>query len=273
MKRRRSLFSGLLFAVLAVLMIVPLAWGVGISLKSNAELLVDPNSFMHGPYTLANYHQVLAEPQIATWIGNSLLVSGATTIGVLVVASLAGFGFGRLDFPGKRICFVIALFGLAVPEQALIIGRHHLLGLIRLHNSYFALIYPNLAMPIGMLMMTQYFRAIPNEIEEAARLDGASRLIVFWKVLLPLTLPAQVTLGILTFLMCWNEYFWPLISATNKQMYTLTVGIASSQIVLSETEGLGFLMAQAVLAGLPILLIYVILQKQMIRSVAAMIVR
>src|SRR3546814_21156108 len=117
-----------------------------------------------------------------------------------------------------------------------------------------------LSAPFCVFLMTQYFRAIPRDIDEAALLDGASRFKVFWKVLLPLTIPAQATLGIFTFLSAWNDYWWPLISATNKQMFTLTVGIASTQMNFAQTEGLGFLMAQAVLAGLPILLVYLFFQ-------------
>ena len=112
---------------------------------------------------------------------------------------------------------------------------------------------PGLAMPFGVFLMTQYFRAIPREIDEAALLDNASRFKVFWRVLLPLTLPAQATLGIFTFLHAWNDYWWPLISGTNERMYTLTVGIALAQINFAESDGLGFLMAQAMFAALPIL--------------------
>ena len=100
--------------------------------------------------------------------------------------------------------------------------------------------------------MTQFFRAIPKEIDEAALLDNTPRFRIFWKVLLPLTMPAQATLGIFTFLLAWNDYWWPLISATKKDMYTLTIGIASSQRNFAQTEGLGFLAAQAVFASLPV---------------------
>jgi multiple sugar transport system permease protein len=202
------------------------------------------------------------------WIGNSLIVSLGMTAGVLVLASLAGYGFARLEFPGRNILFVIVLLGLAVPEQAVIIARHQLFSAAALHNTYAALMLPGMAAPFGVFLMTQYFRAIPRDIDEAALLDGASRFTIFWKVLLPLTIPAQATLGIFTFLSAWNDYWWPLISATNKDMFTLTVGIASSQMNFAQTEGLGFLMAQAVFAGLPILIVYLFFQKYIVQAVA-----
>ena len=123
--------------------------------------------------------------------------------------------------------------------------------------------------------MTQYFRAIPQaNIDEAAMLDGASRLkSVFWNVLLPLTIPAQATLAVFTFLGAWNDYWWPLISATTSDRYTLTVGLASSQMNYAQTSGLGFLMAQAVFASIPILIVYIVFQKQIVRAMAGTAVR
>jgi multiple sugar transport system permease protein len=199
---------------------------------------------------------------------NSVIVSLATTAGVLLLASLAGYGFARLEFPGRRLLFVAVLLGLAIPEQAVIIGRHQLFGAVSLHNTYAALVLPGLAMPFGVFLMTQYFRAIPQEIDEAALLDGASRRQIFWRILLPLTIPAQATLGIFTFFHAWNDYWWPLISATDKDMQTLTVGIAATQMNFAQTEGLGFLMAQAVFAGVPTLLVYLVFQKYLVRAVA-----
>jgi multiple sugar transport system permease protein len=124
-----------------------------------------------------------------------------------------------------------------------------------------------------VFLMTQYFRAIPRELDEAALLDNASRFRIFWKVLLPLTLPAQATLGIFTFLGSWNDYFWPLISATKKEMYTLTVGMASTQTNFAQSEGIGYLMAQAVFAGAPILVVYLFFQKYIVTAVSGAAVR
>ena len=128
--------------------------------------------------------------------------------------------------------------------------------------------YVMYAAPFGVFLMTQYFRATPQELEEAAALDGASRFKIFWRILLPLSLPAQATLGIFTFLSTWNDYWWPLISATDSDMYTLTVGVASSQMNFAQTNGLGFLMAQAVFASVPILIVYVIFQRYIVAGVS-----
>ena len=173
----------------------------------------------------------------------------------------------------RRTLFVFVLLGLAIPEQAVILPQHQLFAELGLHNSYTGLILPGLAGSFGVFFMTQYFKAIPPELDEAAMLDGASRLKTFWTVLLPLTLPAQATLGVFTFLASWNSYWWPLISATRSDMYTLTVGLAASQMNYAQTSGLGFLMAQAVFASIPILIVYLIFQKQIVRAMAGPAVR
>src|ERR687893_410700 len=257
----------------ALVMLAPLIWTLLLSFKSNAELMADSGAAFSAPYTLENYRSIFAGSLTTRWLLNSLIVSLGTTAGVLVLSSLAGYGFARLDFPFRRTLFIFVLLGLAIPEQAVILPQHQLFAELRLHNSYPGLILPGLAGPFGVFFMTQYMRAIPRELDEAAMLDGASRLTLFWKVLLPLTMPAQATLGVFTFLASWNSYWWPLISATRSDMYTLTVGLAAAQMNYAQTSGLGFLMAQAVFASIPIFIVYVLFQKQIVRAMAGTAVR
>ena len=257
----------------AIVMAAPLIWTLMLSLKNSAELMRDSGAAFSAPYTLENYQAILAGSSVFRWLLNSIIVSTGTTLGVLALCSLAGYGFARLDFPLRRTLFVFVLLGLAIPEQAVILPQHQLFAELGLHNSYPGLILPGLAGSFGVFFMTQYFKAIPPELDEAAMLDGASRLKTFWTVLLPLTLPAQATLGVFTFLASWNSYWWPLISATRSDMYTLTVGLAASQMNYAQTSGLGFLMAQAVFASIPILIVYLIFQKQIVRAMAGTAVR
>jgi multiple sugar transport system permease protein len=250
----------------AAIVLAPLLWTVLLSLKANSELMRDSGSAFSAPYTLENYQAILHGNMVFRWLLNSVIVSVGTTLGVLALCSLAGYGFARLDFPLRRTLFVFVLLGLAIPEQAVILPQHRLFAELGLHNSYPGLILPGLAGPFGVFFMTQYFRAIPRELDEAAMLDGASRLRTFWQVLLPLTLPAQATLGVFTFLASWNSYWWPLISATRGDMFTLTVGLASAQMNYAQTSGLGFLMAQAVFASIPIFIVYILFQKHIVRA-------
>jgi len=255
-------------AVLGVIMMAPVAWIIGLSLKDNAELLKGTEAVFSFPYTLVNYANILESSSVFGWFMNSMIVAVGQTFGVLLLSSLAGYAFARLEFPFRKTLFIIVLFGLAVPEQAVIIARHQMFNWFDLHNTHIGLILPNLSSAFGVFLMTQFFRAIPKEIDEAAMLDNTSTFRIFWKVLLPLTLPAQATLGIFTFLQAWNDYWWPLISATKSDMYTLTIGIASSQTNFAQSEGLGFLGAQAIFASLPVVIVYIFFQRHIVTAVS-----
>jgi multiple sugar transport system permease protein len=252
----------------AVLWLVPVIWIVVMSLKPNAVLMRSTAGFLPIPFTLENYANLLRVSTVPYWLVNSLIVATAMTVLTLVVSSLAGYAFARLDFPGKRIVFVLVLAGLMVPEQAVFIPLHTMFADWGMHNSHAALTMPRVAVPIGVFLMTQFFKAVPRELEEAAELDNASRLTVFWKIMLPLSLPALTTLGLFTFLHAWNDFLWPLVSATETNMYTVTVGLGSIQGNFAQSEGLGSIMASAVFASVPVVLIYLIFQQYIVRGVA-----
>jgi multiple sugar transport system permease protein len=252
----------------AVLWLVPVIWIVVMSLKPNAVLMRSTAGFLPIPFTLENYANLLRVSTVPSWLVNSLIVATAMTVLTLVVSSLAGYAFARLDFPGKRIVFVLVLAGLMVPEQAVFIPLHTMFADWGMHNTHAALTMPRVAVPIGVFLMTQFFKAVPRELEEAAELDNASRQTVFWKIMLPLSLPALTTLGLFTFLHAWNDFLWPLVSATETNMYTVTVGLGSIQGNFAQSEGLGSIMASAVFASVPVVLIYLIFQQYIVRGVA-----
>ena len=274
MQRGRLGIAGwIALAIAALIMVAPLAWTLLLSLKNNAELVGHSEAALHGPYTLQNYGAIFGNSLTLRWLLNSTIVALGQTAGVLILASLAGYGFSRLDFPLRKPLFIFVLVGLAIPSQAVILVQHQLFAWAHLHNSYPGLILPGLVAPFGVFFMTTYMRGIPRELDEAAMLDGASRWTVFWKVILPLTKPAQSTLAVFTFLGAWNDYWWPLISATHSNMYTLTVGLAAAQMNYAQTSGLGYLMAQAVFASIPIFIVYIVFQKQIVRAMAGTAVR
>ena len=253
---------------LAIAWLAPIFWVIGLSLKPNDVIMKTTGGLLAPPFTLKNYTDIIATSAVFGWMLNSTIVAAGQTVLTLALSTLAGYGFARTDFPGKTIVFLLVLAGLAVPEQAIIVPLHTMFAEANLHNTYLGLIAPRLAVPFGVFLMTQYFRGIPAEIEEAAMLDNASRLTIFWNVVLPLTIPAQATLGIYTFLHAWNDYFWPLVSATKPDMYTLTIGLAATQTNFAQTEGIGFLMAQAVFAGVPVLILYLFFQRHIVAAVS-----
>src|SRR3954465_14130651 len=272
-RRRLTPLGWIALLIGAAVMVAPLAWTILLSLKHNAELVGHSGAALHAPYTLENYAAIAGNSGTMRGLPNGAHVALGPAAGVLILASLAGYGFARLDFPFRRTLFVIVLLGLAGPSQAVILPQHQLFAWLHLHNSYPGLILPGLIGPFGVFFMTTYMRGIPRELDEAAKLDGASRWTIFWKVILPLTIPAQSTLAVFTFLGSWNDYWWPLISATRSDMYTLTVGLAAAQMNYAQTSGLGFLMAQAVFASIPIFIVYIVFQKQIVRAMAGTAVR
>ena len=259
--------------VVAILWMVPVLWVLAMSLKPNEVLQRSTWGLIPTPFTLENYADLLRVATVPRWLMNSLVVAVGMTLFVLVVSSLAGYAFARLRFPFKRTLFVVMIAGLMVPEQAVFIPLHTMFaswqqaGFIG-HNTHAALVLPRVAVPIGVFLMTQFFRAVPRELEEAAELDHANRFTIFWRVMLPLSVPALTTLGLVTFIHAWNDYLWPLVSATRPDMYTVTVGLASIQGNFAMTEGMGSIMASAVFASLPIVLLFLIFQRFIVAGVA-----
>jgi len=253
---------------LAVLWMAPVVWVLAMSLKPNTELLRSTAGFLPIPFTLENYVNLLSLSTAPRWLLNSILVAGGMTLLTLVTSALAGYAFARIEFPGRRALFLLVLTGLMVPEQAVFIPLHTMFADWGLYNTHLALLVPHVAVPVGVFLMTQFFKAVPRELEEAAELDNASRFTVFTKVMLPLSVPAMTTLGLFTFMYAWNDFLWPLVSATSSHMYTVTVGLASIQGNFAQTEGLGSVMAEAVFASAPIVLLYLVFQRYIVSGVA-----
>jgi multiple sugar transport system permease protein len=224
--------------------------------------------FIPWPFTIDNYVNLVKLATVPRWLMHSFVVAVSMTALVLIVSSLAGYAFARLDFPFKRTLFLIMIAGLMVPEQAVFIPLFTMFADWGMHNTHAALVAPRVAVPIGVFLMTQFFRAVPRELEEAAELDHASHFTIFWRIMLPLSVPALTTLGLFTFIFAWNDFLWPLVSATKADMFTVTVGLASIQGNFAFSEGLGSVMASAVFASLPIVILFLIFQRFIVAGVA-----
>jgi len=257
----------------AFLWLVPTLWMVSLSFQPNEVLARTTSSTLLGlvpiPFTFDNYGALFSHGSTPYWFLNSLIVSGGMTLGVLLVSTTAGYALARLKFPYKTPITIICLVGLMVPEQAVFIPLYTFFADLGWHNSYHALVLPRMAVPIGVFLMMQFFAAIPKDIEEAARLEGVSWLQIFWYVMLPLARPAMMTLAILTFLYAWNDYLWPLVSAQKREFFTITLGLASIQSNFAQSEGLGRVMASGVIATLPVLILFLIFQKYVVKAMTA----
>ncbi len=256
----------------AFVWLVPTLWMVSLSFQPNEVLARTTSSTLLGlipiPFTLQNYADLFAFGQTPGWFLNSIIVAVSMALAVLAVSTMAGYAIARLEFPLKRTVTVLCLLGLMVPEQAVFIPLYTMFADLGWHNSYHALVLPRVAVPIGVFLMVQFFKAIPKDMEEAARLDGVGWLQIFWYIMLPLARPAMMTLAILTFLYAWNDYLWPLVSAQQREFFTITLGLASIQSNFAQSEGLGRVMASGVIASLPVVLLFLIFQRYVVQAMS-----
>lgn len=264
----RTYLRLLILAVSAFLWVVPIIWLFSLALTPNEVLKIKTTSLLPIQITLANFTGIFAVGLTPRWFYNSVVVTMITTVLTLVLCSMAGYAFARLNFKGRNILFPFVLAGLMVPKEAMFIPLFLIFAELDAHNTYAALYLPRIASPLGVFIMTQFFRAIPREIEEAAELDGASRFTIFWRIMLPMVVPAMTALSIFTFVLTWNDYLWPLVSATKKEMFTITTGLASLQGNFAQATELGSLMARGVIASLPLLILFVLFQNNLIRGIS-----
>ncbi|HZP89550.1 MAG TPA: carbohydrate ABC transporter permease [Actinomycetota bacterium] len=267
-KRRRFLFSGwhLVLLPLAVVMIVPLLWMLITSVETLNETRHFPPILVPHEIRWQNYTQVLRQAPFARWMLNTLVVTTLVVIGNLLFCSLAGYAFARFKFFGRDVVFMLVLATLMVPFQVIMIPTFLIVRKLGLIDTLWALVVPNLAGAFGIFLLRQFFRTLPIELEEAARIDGASRLGVLFKIVLPLSGPALATLAIVTFLWTWNDFLWPLITLYTPTHYTLQVGLTTFQGAHQTNTHL--LMAANVMSMVPVLLLFFLAQRYFIRGIA-----
>lgn len=263
---RTYLFYGVL-ALAAFLWIAPLIWMFSLAMTPNDILQKITTRLLPLQPTFKNFLSVFRAGLTSRWFLNSAIVTIVTTVLTLLLCSMAGYAFARLPFKGKKIMFPLVLAGLMVPREAMFIPLFLIFAKLDMHNTYQALFLPRIATPLGVFIMTQFFKAIPLEVEEAAELDGAGRWTIFSRIMLPMSLPALTALGIFQFVLTWNDYLWPLVSATEKEMFTITTGLASLQGNFAQATELGSLMARGVVASIPLLILFIIFQRHLIRGI------
>jgi multiple sugar transport system permease protein len=256
----------LVLAPIALVMVTPLAWMVVTSIETVPETRRFPPVIVPSGVHWQNYRTVLTDAPFGHWFVNTTLVTLACVVGNLVFCSLAGYGFARMRFAGSGIAFFLLLATLMVPFQVVMIPTFLIVRSAGLIDTLGALILPNLATGFGVFMMRQFFRTLPVELEEAARIDGASRLGVLVRIVLPLSTPALATLGVITFMWTWNDFLWPLITIYSEGNMTLQLGLTTFQGQHQANTAL--LMAANVMSMAPILAIFFVAQRWFVRGIA-----
>jgi multiple sugar transport system permease protein len=256
-----SLAVGLL-ALGGVLMVLPFVSMLATSLKPNAE--VYQLALLPRDPTLANYRRLFSASGFPRWIGNSLLVATLTTLSVAFFDSLVGYTLAKFRFRGRSLVFLAILSTLMVPTEMLVLPWYVLSKNLGWLDSYWGIMFPGLMTGFGTFLMRQFFEGVPDELVEAARVDGLGEFRIFWQVALPQVRPALAALAIFTFLGNWTAFLWPLIATTDRSLYTLPVGLASfSGEFQTEWE---MVMTGASVATLPTLLLFVALQRYIVRG-------
>jgi multiple sugar transport system permease protein len=250
-----------------VLVVIPFVWMVISSFKPEAEVRSVPPTWWPETVTTENYQQLFTQLDFPRFFMNSAIVAVVTAAGNMVFCSMLGYALAKLQFPGKRIVFGLVLGTLMIPGVVTFIPLFVLATNIGLANSLPGMILPFLAGPFGVFLMRQYILSLPDELIQAARVDGAGELRIFFSVIMPLCGPAIATLGVLTFLTSWNNFLWPLVIATDESTYTLPVALALYAVGQNATK-YGLLLAGSVVVVLPVLVVFLVLQRRIMQGVA-----
>ncbi len=260
---RTALYAALV--VFGVLSLIPLLWMLSASFMVTGEASTFPPSLLPKHPTLAHYRDLFGRLALGRYALNSAIVAIVTTAGALVINASAGYAFAKLRFRGRDRTFRFLAAGLAIPVQVAMLPLFLLIKSLGLVNSYGGVIIPGLASIFGIFLVRQYALAIPDDLLDAARIDGASELRVFRSIVLPTIRPVLATLALWTFLATWNDFMWPLIVLSDDRRYTLPVALAG--LVGEHAQDVELMMAGAVVTVLPVLVLFLMLQRYFVEGV------
>jgi len=259
----KAIVNGVLIAVSAIVLF-PLLWMLSVSFMQSGEANAFPPPLLPGHATLANYHALFARAGMGRYLANSFAIATVMTLLSLAFNLSAGYAFAKLQFSGRERIFQTLLGALLIPAQVAMIPLFLLMKWLHLVNSYGGVIVPGMAGVFGIYLVRQYARSIPDELLEAARIDGAGEWKIFLRIVLPLLKPIVVTLAIFTFLASWNDFMWPLIVLSDQHWQTAPVALAAlSREHVQDNE---LMMAGSVVTIVPVLLLFVVLQRYYIQG-------
>lgn len=265
----RHVLANVLLALASATMVGPLVWMFITSLKKQTDVLTPRPEWIPDPLVWTNYVELFSRSEefpVLRWLWNSVFVSTSVTALVLLVTSMAAFAFARMRFKGREALFMAVISTMIIPGQVLLIPAFLVVQELGWFNTYFGLIVPGLASAFGVFLLRQFFLSIPVELEEAAIVDGASAFTIYRMVILPIGKPALATLAIFTFMGSWNDFVWPLIVTNDISMRTLPVGLTIFQG--RYTLDYGLTMAAAVICSIPVIVAFLLFQRQITEGIA-----
>lgn len=272
MKKKKSsavLRRVLLYIVLiliAVIMIVPFLWMLSTSLKTQYDAVKIPPVWIPDPPQWENYVKLFTEQPMFQFMLNTIKIVFFVVLGQLFFSSLAAYSFARISFKGRNVVFFFYIATLMVPGQVTMIPTYLMFAKAGLTDNHLALILPAFFSAFGVFLLRQFFMSLPRELEEAAEIDGCNPFMTYWRIMLPLVVPAMLTLGVFTLMNTWNDYMGPLIYLSSPEKYTMTLGIAYFKGVYTTQWNL--VMAGSIVSVVPILIAYLCAQKYFIEGIA-----
>ncbi|MFD9569339.1 carbohydrate ABC transporter permease [Streptomyces sp. NPDC059982] len=258
----------LVYAVLTIAVLIsafPFYWTIVAASRSNADLARTPPSLLPGPNLMRNFQQVVGEADIGKALLNSLIVAGSITVGTVLCSTLAGFAFAKLRFRGRGLLLAVTVSTMMIPPQLAVIPLFMLIARLQWVGQLQAVVLPGLVSAFGVFFMRQILvQSLPDELIEAARVDGASTARIFWSVVVPIARPGMAVLGLLTFMTAWNDFFWPVIALSSQEP---TVQVALRQLGGGYVHDQSVIMAGALLGTLPVLLVFGLLGRQIVGGI------
>lgn len=251
----------------ALSMLIPFIYMISLSFMTDKQIFSGNINFIPDPLINDNYQYVVSNVNILRYFFNSMIVAIATTIGQVLIASMAGYTFARFTFKYKELLFFIILISMMIPPQVNIVPLFFIMKEFNWIDTYYALIVPGLFGGFGVFMMRQWFKSMPEDMESSAKIDGCNTFEVFYKIALPLALPAIVTLAIFTFITTWNSFMWPLIVTNSDAMRTLPLGLANFKGSFREVTDWGALCAYSVICTIPVVIIFLLGRKYFINDI------
>lgn len=250
----------LLMLLISLTMVFPFLWMLSTSFKYDTQVFTTPIEWIPDPVNLSNYWKVWTEEPFLQYYGNTIKVAVSATAGQVIISAMAAYAFAAIPFVGRNFLFGLYLATMMVPWHTIMIPQYQIISAMGLTDTHLALIFGQLASAFGIFLLRQFFLTIPRELIEAARIDGSGEFRTFWSIVLPQAKPAISTLIIFTFVQVWNDYTAPLIYLNSKEKYTIQLGLSFFQS--EHTMQYTIIMAGTVCALIPILIIYLLFEKQ-----------
>ena len=248
-------------------MLLPFVYMFSLSFMTDKQIFTNSFNLFPNPTTLENYTYVINNVDIFRYFFNSMFVAIATTIGQVIISALAGYAFARFEFKHKEILFILILVSMMIPPQVNIVPLFFIMKQFHWIDTYWALIVPGLFGGFGVFMMRQWFKSMPDDMEASAKIDGCNTFQVFYKIALPLALPALMTLAIFTFITTWNSFMWPLIVTNSDSMRTLPLALANFKGSFREITDWGALCAFSVICCIPVIGVFLLGRKYFINDI------